>query len=218
MSPDMPEHLEKLDTDRQPGPKTARRIRTNSVLALSAMFLSAVSAAAVIWQVKITADQRAAAVWPHIRVFPSRSSSPPLFAINMVNSGVGPAIVRYFAVKVDGKPVRSWREFLSGVSSAEAVRRAPFDEGVVRGSGWVMAPQVPVIAFAVRETEAVTVLAAPAWSRIAVSFCYCSIFNDCWLSEWDVAMRDDPAPVRACPTADKFGVDWSELDAAPATP
>ena len=88
------------------------------------MFLRAISAAAVIWQVTVAADQRAATVWPYIQASPGRTSSPPFFGIHLVNAGVGPALIRYFAVRVDGKPVRSWREFLAAISRDEAVRRA----------------------------------------------------------------------------------------------
>jgi len=214
----MTERIEELEADPPRAQRVARRIRTNSVLAISAMLLSAISAAAVIWQVKVAADQRAASVWPYIQTVPGRTSSPPFFVIGMVNAGVGPALIRYFAVRIDGKPVRSWREFLAAISEDEAVRRAPFHEGIINGSGWVMAPQVPVTAFSTETPEAVNALAPPAWNRIQISFCYCSIFNDCWLSDWDVVKRDDPTPVRACPTEGKFGVKWSELDAAPAVP
>jgi hypothetical protein len=158
-------------------------------------------------------------VWPYIQVFPARSSSPPFFAIQMVNAGVGPAVIRYFAVQVDGKPVRSWREFLAAISQDEAVRRAPFDEGVIAGSGWVMAPQVPLNAFATATPAPVNALVAPEWNRIQISFCYCSIFDDCWLSDWQVALRgEDPEPVGICPTEGKFGVEWSELDSNLAAP
>ena len=215
----MTEHIEELEADKPRAQKVAKRIRTNSVLAISAMLLSAVSAGGVIWQVKVAADQRAATVWPYIQVSPGRTSSPPFFVIGMVNAGVGPALIRYFAVQVDGKPVRSWREFLAAISKDEAVRRAPFHEGIIGGSGWVMAPQVPLNAFTTETPAAVDALAAPAWSRIQISFCYCSIFNDCWLSDWQVALRgEDPKPVGTCPTDGKFGVEWSELDAAPAVP
>jgi len=214
----MTEHIEELEEKPRPQ-KVAKRIRTNSVLAISAMLLSAISAAAVIWQVKVAADQRAASVWPYIQAAPGRTSSPPFFGIQMVNAGVGPALIRYFAVRVDGKPVRSWREFLAAISNDEAVRRAPFHEGIIGGAGWVMAPQVPLNAFTTETPEAVNALAAPAWSRIQIAFCYCSIFNDCWLSDWQVTLRgEDPKPVGTCPTDGKFGVEWSELDAAPAVP
>jgi hypothetical protein len=214
----MAEH-EEVGAERSLAQKDEKILRTNTVLAISAILLSAISAGGVIWQVKVAADQRAATVWPYIQTGPARSSSPPFFAIQMVNAGVGPAVIRYFAVRVDDKPVRSWREFLAAVSADDAVRRAPFDEGVIAGAGWVMAPQVPVNAFATAAPEAVNALPAQAWRRIQVSYCYCSIFNACWVSDWQAATRGtDPQPVGRCPTEGKFGVEWSELDATMARP
>jgi hypothetical protein len=95
---------EEPGAERSVAQKDERIIRTNTVLAVSAILLSAISAGGVIWQVKVAADQRAATVWPYIQVFPARNSSPPFFAIQMVNVGVGPALIRYFAVRVDDKP------------------------------------------------------------------------------------------------------------------
>jgi hypothetical protein len=192
------------------------RIKTSEVLAWSAILLSAVSAFGVIWQTRVASDQREASVWPYVQAFPSRSSSDPVFAISLTNAGVGPAVMRYFSVTVDQKPVRSWREFLAAVSEDDRVRQAGFGEGVVQGSGWVLTPQTPVTAFQTHVPEAVNALAAPAWKRIDVTFCYCSVFDRCWLSSWAVSKRTDPTPVETCPAEGQFGVDWAELDAAPA--
>lgn len=189
------------------------RIRPSTAIGATAIVLSGITAGAVIWQARVAADQRAASVWPHVQAWPSRSSSPPSFGIHLVNAGVGPAVVRYFSVRVDERPVRSWREFLAAISEDDAVGRAAFNEGVVRGSGWVMSPNTPVTAFRTTTPEAVNALAAPSWGRIQITFCYCSVFRDCWLGEWDVAMREEPTRVRSCPTEGRFGVDWSQLDA-----
>jgi hypothetical protein len=194
------------------------KINTAAILTWSAVVLSAVSAFGVIWQTKVASDQREASVWPYVQATPNRSSSDSLFAISMVNAGVGPAVMRHFSVSVDQKPVQSWRQFLASVSTDERVRQAGFSEGVVQGAGWVLAPNTPLVAFQTRVPEAVNVLAAPIWTRIDVSFCYCSVFDRCWTSTWAVSKRNEPTPVRSCPTRGRFGVDWSTLDAAPVTP
>jgi hypothetical protein len=190
----------------------AVQIKTSTVLAWSAMVLSAVSAFGVIWQTRVATDQREASVWPYVQAFPNRNSRDPMFGISLVNVGVGPALIRYFSVRVDDKAVRSWREFLAAVSQEERVHQAYFDEGVVQGSGWVLAPNAPLFAFATKEPDAVNALDARAWNRIDVTFCYCSVFDRCWLSAWAVSKREDqPAPVRSCPSNGQFGVPWSEL-------
>lgn len=188
------------------------RINVNTLLAYSAMVLSAISAFGVIWQARVASGQREAAVWPYVQAFPNRNSRDPEFSISLTNVGVGPAVVRYFSVRVDDKPVRTWREFLAALSEEELVRQAFFDEGVIQGSGWVLPPNVPLLAFITREPEAVNALDPPAWGRIDVTFCYCSVFDSCWVSAWAVSKREDqPTPVGSCPAEDPFGVEWTQL-------
>ena len=70
---------EEPGAERSVAQKDKRIIRTNTVLAVSAILLSAISAGGVIWQVKVAADQRAATVWPTFKSFrletPRRRSS-----------------------------------------------------------------------------------------------------------------------------------------------
>jgi hypothetical protein len=108
------------------------------------MVLSAVTAVVAIWQARVLADHLSAAVWPYGRHGRGAAPWTPFFEISLVNAGVAPAIMRRFSVRVDGAPVRSWREFLAAISEDEAVRSAAFGEGVVQGVGWVMTPNSPV--------------------------------------------------------------------------
>lgn len=194
------------------------KINTNAVLAVSAMLLSAISAFGVIWQARVASEQREAAVWPYVQAFPNRYTPDTLFSISLTNVGVGPAVVRYFSVRVDGMSVRSWREFLAAISEDEKVRKAFFDEGVVQGSGWVLPPNTPLLAFTTREPEAFLAIDPTTWSRIDVTFCYCSVFDSCWVSAWAVSKREDqPTPVGSCPVEGMFGVDYSQLNTYPIT-
>ena len=192
------------------------RIKMETILAYSAIVLSAISAVGVIWQTKVASDQREAAVWPYVQAFPNRFSKNPAFSISLTNAGVGPAVVRYFSVRVDDKPVKSWREFLAAVSEDKLVREADFDEGVIQGSGWVLAPNMPVSAFSTTVPEAVDALAPSTWSRIDVKFCYCSVFDQCWLSSWEVSKHEnDPKPVTSCPAQAQSGFDWAGIASNP---
>ena len=193
-----------------------KRIDTNTLLAYTAIVLSAVSAFGVIWQTMVASDQREASVWPYVQAMPSRNSNPPSFDISLFNVGVGPALIRYFAVSIDGKPVGSWREFLAALSEDEAIRQAKINEGIVQGSGWVIAPNTNMSAFNTQDPQVVNALVVPEWGRIDVTFCYCSVFDQCWVSAWWVSKRaDQPKPVASCPTDDPFGIDWTEMEAIP---
>ena len=188
------------------------RSRIDIWIGVAAIAVSSITGFAVIWQAKVAADQREASVWPYVQAFAERSSAPPMFRISLINAGVGPALIRYFSVRVDGKPVLSWKAFLGAVSEDETVRESRFGEGVVKGSGWVMTPNHPVYAFQTRLPEAVNALVPPTWSRINVAYCYCSIFKQCWVSEWNVSAQDEPREVKSCPTEGNFGVPASELE------
>src|SRR5216110_4132343 len=52
-------------------------------------------------------QQVRAAVWPILEFY---SSNAPDIHFTLANKGVGPAIIRHVMVKVDGQPVRNWRE------------------------------------------------------------------------------------------------------------
>src|SRR5213595_4220797 len=52
-------------------------------------------------------QQVRAAVWPILEFY---SSNAPDIHFTLANKGVGPAIIRNVIVRVDGQPVRNWKE------------------------------------------------------------------------------------------------------------
>src|SRR5436305_13070758 len=54
-------------------------------------------------------QQVRAAVWP---ILEFDSSNAPDIHFTLANKGVGPAIIRNVIVRVDGQPVRNWKEAL----------------------------------------------------------------------------------------------------------
>src|SRR6266550_3568621 len=56
-------------------------------------------------------QQVRAAVWP---ILEFDSSNAPIH-FTLANKGVGPAIIRHVIVKVDGQPVRNWKEALGRI-------------------------------------------------------------------------------------------------------
>src|SRR5438309_10025234 len=57
-------------------------------------------------------QQVRAAVWP---VLEFDTSNAPDIHFTLANTGVGPAIIRHVIVKVDGQPVRNWKEALGRI-------------------------------------------------------------------------------------------------------
>jgi hypothetical protein len=57
-------------------------------------------------------QQVRAAVWP---ILEFDSSNAPDIHFTLANKGVGPAIIRHVIVRVDGQPVRNWKEALGRI-------------------------------------------------------------------------------------------------------
>src|SRR5213596_3809408 len=57
-------------------------------------------------------QQVRAAVWP---ILEFDSGNAPDIHFTLANKGVGPAIIRNVIVKVDGQPIRSWKEALERI-------------------------------------------------------------------------------------------------------
>jgi len=88
--------------------ETRRASRYDAVIAalvgLCALCVSAYTA-------HVQRQQVRAAVWP---ILEFDSSNAPIH-FTLANKGVGPAIIRHVIVRVDGQPVRNWKEALGRI-------------------------------------------------------------------------------------------------------
>src|SRR5688500_3742991 len=82
------------------------RIRSEWVVAATAMTVSILSLAVYIYQAKIMQEQQQTSVWPYIE-WTSTISSSDGFYISVINKGVGPAIVKKSRLTLDGKETNS---------------------------------------------------------------------------------------------------------------
>lgn len=127
-------------------------------------------------------QQVRAAVWP---ILEYETSNAPDVHLSVANKGVGPAIIKNVIVRVDGQPVKNWKEVLEKFLGPG---RHPASESDM--SGHVFSPG-----------ESMTILAPhddhdnplsydrsnPFWTqmnkdreRISVEICYCSTLGECW--------------------------------------
>ncbi len=119
----------------------------------------------------------------------------------VVNQGVGPARVRWMEVRVDGQAVAN--------TTALMLRAAglPLDARIDRRDAYTSGIQGRVL----RAGEEITFLRwhhaaqrEPVWSaldkarfgRIVIRTCYCSVFDECWISHSETP---DPVGVAQCP-------------------
>ena len=121
------------------------------------------------------------------------------------NMGLGPAVVRSFEVSYDDQPLRSWDDLMSKLGLVGNVKFS------VAGPGVIAPPY--------KTGDATEIFwASPAdrdklvrnYSRVQISTCYCSLYDECWRSTYS-KQQSDPTPkkVSSCkviPSEERFGV------------
>ena len=136
------------------------------------------------------------------------------------NTGNGPAVVRWLEVKVDGKPLFNWPDVLRALGAKlddEAKKEIEFYNGSRillnkldpnKPDTWHKdkllwaRPGSPLAQFLVQESNRVDMVShhkGAMLEHVEIVFCYCSIYDECWLT------RGAP-PGRSCddPPANEF--------------
>jgi len=158
--------------------ETRRASRYDAIIAtlvgLCALCVSAYTA-------YVQRQQVRAAVWP---ILEFDSSNAPDIHFTLANKGVGPAIIRHVIVKVDGQPVRNWREVVEKILGPGHLA----SESDM--SGFVFAAGESRTVFTPRDAENNPLnfdKSNPLWVklnkdrfRVTVEICYCSTLGECW--------------------------------------
>ena len=115
-------------------------------------------------------NQAHSAVWPRVMF----GTAGPDFHFEILNKGVGPAIIERVDIRVDGVPITTWQQGLRRV-----LGQAPPSLRVSTLSGTVLTPgeTLSVLSFGDRSVRD---RVEAARSRFSVQICYCSIYNQCW--------------------------------------
>ena len=146
-------------------------------------------------------QQVRAAVWP---ILEFDSSNAPIH-FTLANKGVGPAIIRHVVVKVDGQPVRNWKEALGRIlGPGEHLFSESDMSGHVFAAGESMTPLTP------RDPENNPLnfdKSNPLWVkmnkdrlRVSVEICYCSTLGECWTLRASGLTPSTTTETRRCPT------------------
>src|SRR3954469_4951475 len=80
---------------------------TDRIMSASATIIALVALCTGLYQAKLSRDQAKASVWPYLIAGNSGENG---YSRIVQNVGLGPAIIGAFEVRVDGKPVHSWKE------------------------------------------------------------------------------------------------------------
>jgi hypothetical protein len=122
-------------------------------------------------------------------------------ALTLTNNGVGPAILGPIEIRYEGKPIATPLDLLKACCTSAEPRGIRFSTSPSTGIAvrpgetieFVNFPRTP------SSEEVWQTLNKERW-KLKVRACYCSIFNDCWVTE---GMQGLPRAVNKCPA------DWT---------
>ena len=172
-----------------------------NLLSLAGVFTGGAALYLTLIQAEAVRQQTAAAAWPYIQfsIADTDDGDAARFALNFRNVGVGPAKLRTAQLQLDDQPVMSW------VDATQRLSDEPLKLGVHFGrsaiSGRVLAPGESSVAFETSYRPLVLSLQQAVYGgRVALSYCYCSIFDECWLVTTSNDGREPDHPqVEQCP-------------------
>ena len=148
-------------------------------------------------------QQVRAAVWP---ILEFNSSNAPDIHFTLANKGVGPALIRQVIMKVDGQPVRNWKEMLEKLLGPGEHLGSESDI-----NGHVFAAGESMTVFTPRDPENNPLnfdKSNPLWVqmnkdrfRVTAEICYCSTLGECWTLRAGGRGPGTTTETRRCPTA-----------------
>ena len=163
-------------------PEQTETRRASRYDAIIATFVGVCALCVSAYTAHVQRQQVRAAVWP---ILEFDTSNAPDIHFTLANKGVGPAIIRHVIVKVDGQPVRNWKEALGRIlGPGEHL----LSESDMRGH--VLAAGESMTVFTPRDAENNLLnfdKSNPLWvkmnkdrGRVAVEICYSSTLGECW--------------------------------------
>lgn len=167
-----------------------------TVLSLVGVFIAIVALYAALTESEATRKQTAAAVWPFVQLTlrDHLSELGAEFRISLTNAGVGPARMRSMRVLLEGKPLDDWHEAMARMGE-EGTHR--LGQSFVGRRVLIPGETIDMVS----TTDRVLVekfLATLARPGNSIVYCYCSIFDECWVIDSEKDLQT-PDPVGQCP-------------------
>lgn len=162
--------------EQQPAPK--RKIESEMIVAIAAAVVGICALGVSFYQTMIMREQqnelsvqRRAEVWPHLEF--GKGQRTDELEVLLTNTGIGPARIKSIQLAFRGEPVIIWHDMLKEISA-----EPQFGYVQSQMSGRVL-PAGDRIQGLYLENDLADSLGAN-FSDIEATFCYCSIYDECW--------------------------------------
>ncbi len=178
-----------------------------TLLSLAGVFTGVVALYAALGESQAVRQQTAASVWPYVQamIHDSRDDDSASLRLVLHNVGVGPARMQGMQVKVNGEAARDWAAVTSLLLGREA--EVGVEYGQTSVSRRVLAPGESVDALQTEAAELAVKLQDAIYSgTVTLTYCYCSIFDQCWRkASAEVSSDEQVEPVEQCPDYGEAG-------------
>jgi hypothetical protein len=183
-------------------------LRADLLIAVCALLISSLTCVATFFQTRVVANQLSASVWPYLSY--TTTFDPNGITMTIDNDGLGPAVIRSASLEVDGREMASWE------AAAKSLGKIPGIKGIggsftSLGPGSVIREGASHQLFHLQFTTtpradraaALTQLRDSFGERAAVTVCYCSTLENCWLLS--TGRDQQPVEVGHCSEAKEIG-------------
>lgn len=162
-------------------------------IAAAALVVSISAVIVGLYEASLQRHHDRAEVWPRLEIETFTGTDGA--TITVENTGIGPAVVKYAVVTVDGRPQRNWAQALTawlGSQPANLGQESVFNHGLRAGA------KVAVLSIPHPDVP------EHFWDkvgRIGVTICYGSVFDEFWtVSAEHLGTKDVWQPVDHCPS------------------
>jgi hypothetical protein len=202
-------------SDKQPLTSAERIFVRISVLqtalAVIGIFTGSVALYATLNESDAVRKQLDASVWPNVETGSElwtkeavarreefHGTEGPLFRFTALNSGIGPARIASVQITVDGKPQQRWAQVIEALTG---LSQTTFGSNTLGGrvirAGETIYPMTLMGEPAQLFLDKLSGPSDPN-HRIVTQICYCSVFDQCWITSSD-SVRSGPEHVEKCP-------------------
>ncbi len=157
-----------------------KAFRLDFFIAIAALLVSALTAAALVYQTRVIADQYAATIWPYLSV--NSSYGVHGVTVEVANDGLGPALIESAQLLIDGQPTPSWGTYMHDLLTSPGLKPKPGQVSISSssfGRSTAIRPGDTKLLFAITYKPLIDPRALTAHS-VGIRLCYCSINSSCW--------------------------------------
>jgi hypothetical protein len=136
--------------------------------------------------------QTRAQVYPYLQLI----RVPQQHRVAIHNKGTGPAFIHAVTLRIDGKPVTTWKAYFAaaGFKPQGALSPSTVSEAAIAAN-----ETYPVLTFDNAADFSAYGAIDPA--RSDASICYCSVLDECWVLRLAADAPAAPQPVASCRVA-----------------